>query len=179
MALIGATIIEWIINFLRSKGLNDFGIAGVLGNIFAESGLNLRNLQNTYEKKLGMTDQQYTDAVDNGTYTNFVHDGAGYGLFQLTYWSRKQNYLNLTKERKVSIGDTETQLIFFYQELCTSYPAVLNVLKTATSVREASNAMLLNYERPANQSEEVQAKRTAYSQNYYDKYIVTTKQGGG
>ena len=65
MALIGATIIERIINFLRSKGLNDFGIAGVLGNLFAESGLNSRNLQNTYEKKFGMTDQQYTDAVDN------------------------------------------------------------------------------------------------------------------
>ena len=71
MALIGTTIIERIINFLRSKGLNDFGIAGVLGNMFAESGLNPRNLQNTYEKKLGMTDEQYTNAVDNGTYTNF------------------------------------------------------------------------------------------------------------
>jgi len=178
MALIGATIIEQIINFLRSKGLNDFGIAGVLGNIFAESGLNPKNLQNTFEKKFGMTDQQYTDAVDNGTYTNFVHDGAGYGLFQLTYWSRKQNYLNLAKERKVSIGDTEAQLEFFYQELCTSYPAVLNVLKTATSVLQASNAMLLNYERPANQSEEVQTKRAAYSQNYYDEYVITTRQGG-
>ena len=53
MALIGATIIERIINFLRSKGLNDFGIAGVLGNLFAESGLNSRNLENTYEKKFG------------------------------------------------------------------------------------------------------------------------------
>ena len=178
MALIGVTIIEQIINFLRRKGLNDFGIAGVLGNIFAESGLNPRNLQNIFEKKLGMTDQQYTDAVDNGTYTNFVHDGAGYGLFQLTYWSRKQNYLNLAKERKVSIGDTEAQLEFFYQELCTSFPAVLNVLKTATSVREASNAMLINYERPANQSEEVQTKRAAYSHNYYDEYVITERQGG-
>ena len=100
MALIGATIIERIINFLRSKGLNDFGIAGVLGNLFAESGLNSRNLQNTYEKKFGMTDQQYTDAVDNGTYTNFIYDKAGYGLCQWTYWSRKQNLLNFAKERK-------------------------------------------------------------------------------
>ena len=120
MALIGATIIEQIINFLRSKGLNDFGIAGVLGNAFAESGLNPRNLQNTYEKKLGMTDQQYTDAVDNGTYTNFVYDKAGYGLFQLTYWSRKQNFLNSVKEKKTSIGDPEAQLEFFYQELTVS-----------------------------------------------------------
>ncbi len=149
MALIGTTIIERIINFLRSKGLNDFGIAGVLGNMFAESGLNPRNLQNAYEKKLGMTDEQYTNAVDNGTYTNFVYDKAGYGFFQLTYWSRKQNFLNFAKERKTSIGDEETQLEFFYQELCTSYPAVLAILKSATSVLQASNAMLLNYERPA------------------------------
>ena len=177
MALIGTTIIERIINFLRSKGLNDFGIAGVLGNMFAESGLNPRNLQNTYEKKLGMTDEQYTNAVDNGTYTNFVYDKAGYGFFQLTYWSRKQNFLNFAKERKTSIGDEETQLEFFYRELCTSYPAVLAILKSATSVLQASNAMLLNYERPADQSESVQRKRAEYSQNYYDKYI-TAKQGG-
>lgn len=177
MALIGTTIIERIINFLRSKGLNDFGIAGVLGNMFAESGLNPRNLQNTYEKKLGMTDEQYTNAVDNGTYTNFVYDKAGYGFFQLTYWSRKQNFLNFAKERKTSIGDEETQLEFFYRELCTSYPAVLAILKSATSVFQASNAMLLNYERPADQSEPVQRKRAEYSQNYYDKYI-TAKQGG-
>ena len=177
MALIGTTVIERIINFLRSKGLNDFGIAGVLGNMFAESGLNPRNLQNTYEKKLGMTDEQYTNAVDNGTYTNFVYDKAGYGFFQLTYWSRKQNFLNFAKERKTSIGDEETQLEFFYRELCTSYPAVLAILKSATSVLQASNAMLLNYERPADQSESVQRKRAEYSQNYYDKYI-TAKQGG-
>ena len=168
MALIGTTVIERIINFLRSKGLNDFGIAGVLGNMFAESGLNPRNLQNTYEKKLGMTDEQYTNAVD---------DKARYGFFQLTYWSRKQNFLNFAKERKTSIGDEETQLEFFYRELCTSYPAVLAILKSATSVLQASNAMLLNYERPADQSESVQRKRAEYSQNYYDKYI-TAKQGG-
>lgn len=181
MALIGTTIIERIINFLRSKGLNDFGIAGVLGNMFAESGLNPCNLQNTYEKKFGMTDQQYTNAVDNGTYTNFVNDKAGYGLCQWTYWSRKQNLLNFAKESKVSIGDPEMQLEFFYQELSISYPAVLNVLKTATSVRQASNAMLINYERPASQgkdaTEEVRIKaqndRATYSQNYYDKYIIT------
>lgn len=180
MALIGTTIIERIINFLRSKGLNDFGIAGVLGNMFAESGLNPCNLQNTYEKKFGMTDQQYTNAVDNGTYTNFVNDKAGYGLAQWTYWSRKQNLLNYAKAKKVSIGDEEMQLEFFYQELCTSYPAVLTVLKTATSVRQASNAMLINYERPASQGKDateeerigVQNKRASYSQDYYNKYIV-------
>ena len=178
MALIGATSIERIINFLRNKGLNNFGIAGVLGNLFAESGLNSRNLQNTYEKKFGMTDQQYTDAVDNDTYTNFVHDKAGYGLCQWTYWSRKQNLLNFAKARKVSIGDEEMQLEFFYKELSTSYPAVLSVLKTATSVLEASNVMLLNYERPADQSKTVQNKRFNYSQNYFNNFLMLDDKNG-
>jgi len=35
------------------------GAAGLLGNLQAESGLNPRNLQNSYEKKLGMSDEEY------------------------------------------------------------------------------------------------------------------------
>jgi uncharacterized protein YcbK (DUF882 family) len=67
-------------NFFKSKGLNDYGIAGLMGNLQAESGLKPTNLQNSYESKLGMNDAEYTAAVDAGTYTNFVKDSAGYGL---------------------------------------------------------------------------------------------------
>ena len=63
---------EKIWNFLTGKGLNSYGAAGLMGNLFAESGLNPHNLQNTYEKKLGYTDDDYTDAVDSGKYTGFV-----------------------------------------------------------------------------------------------------------
>ena len=52
-----------------------------------------------------MTDKQYTKAVDNGTYTNFIHDSAGYGLAQWTYWSLKEDLYNLCKERNKSISD--------------------------------------------------------------------------
>ena len=43
-------------DYFKSKGLNDYGIAGLMGNLYAESGFKPTNLQNTYEKKLGMTD---------------------------------------------------------------------------------------------------------------------------
>ena len=82
---------EKIWKFLKSKGFTDFGVSGLMGNLYAESGLSPINLQNSYEKKLNFTDQSYTQAVDNGSYTNFVKDAAGYGLAQWTYWSRKQN----------------------------------------------------------------------------------------
>ena len=62
--------------------MTDAGAAGVMGNLYAESGLRPNNLQNSYEGKLGMADAEYTAMVDHGTYTNFVHDKAGYGLCQ-------------------------------------------------------------------------------------------------
>ena len=90
---------EKIWSYLKEQGLSDAGAAGLMGNLYAESGLSPTNLQNTYEKKLGYTDVTYTAAVDSGAYTNFVRDSAGYGLAQWTYWSRKTipgiNYTNM------------------------------------------------------------------------------------
>lgn len=68
---------EKIYRRLKAAGLNDFGVSGAMGNLFAESGLRSDNLQNSFEKKLGYTDVSYTAAVDSGTYTGFVRDGAG------------------------------------------------------------------------------------------------------
>lgn len=157
--------------YLEAKGMRPAGIAGLMGNLYAESGLNPMNLQNTYEKKLGMTDAQYTAAVDNGTYLNFIYDKAGYGLAQWTFWSRKEKLLNFCKAKGLSIGSLQAQLDFLYEELTTSYPNVLKILMNTTSVLEASNAVLLQFERPADQGAAVQAKRASYSQTYYDKYV--------
>ena len=162
-------------DFLKSKGLNDYGIAGLMGNLYAESGLKPTNLQNTYEKSLGYTDAEYTAAVDQGLYNNFVKDSAGYGLAQWTYWSRKENMLNFHKKKGKSIGDLTTQLEFLMDELEKNYTtSVLAVLKNATSVLEASNAVLLKFERPADQSTSVQNKRASYGQKYYNDYHVNT-----
>lgn len=172
MSLKGSNNEEKIWNYLKSKGLNDYGIAGLMGNLHAESGLIPTNLQNSYEKKLGFTDITYTNAVDNGTYNNFVKDSAGYGLAQWTYWSRKQNLLDFAKAKKTSIGDLEMQLDFLWKEI-QGYTTVFNTLKNATSVREASDVVLLQYERPADQSEAVQKKRANYGETYYKKYAIT------
>lgn len=158
-------------NYLMGKIGNAYGVAGLMGNLYAESALKSNNLQQTYEKSLGYSDTTYTAAVDNGSYDNFVRDAAGYGLAQWTYWSRKQNLLDFAKAAGKSIGDLGMQLEFLYKELREGYKSsVLSVLETATSVLTASNAVLLKFERPANQSESVQRKRAEYGQKYYDKY---------
>lgn len=168
-----ATAEKTIWDFLMKKIGNPYGVAGLMGNLYAESALQPNNLQNTYEKKLGYTDASYTAAVDNGSYTNFVRDSAGYGLAQWTYWSRKENLLKYAQSKKKSIGDLTMQLEFLYKELSESYKSVLNTLKNAKNIRVASDAVLTKFERPANQSESVQVKRTTYGQKYYDKYAST------
>ena len=175
-----ATNEEMIWQYLKAQGLSDAGAAGLMGNLFAESGLKPTNLQNTYEKKLGFTDDSYTKAVDNGAYGNFVRDSAGYGLAQWTFWSRKENLLNFAKQKNKSIGDLYMQMDFLMLELSSGYKGLLSTLRTTTSVKEASNSVLLQFERPADQSVSVQNKRASYGQTYYDKYAQKTiKPTGG
>lgn len=158
--------------------MNDFGTAGLMGNLYAESGLNPKNLQQTYERKLGYSDDSYTDAVDHGIYTNFVKDSAGYGIAQWTFWSRKQALFSFVKSREKSIGDLNMQLDFLMKELREGYIGVLNTLCNATSVLEASNEVLFRFERPANQDESVQAKRCAFGQRYYDLFANRQNEYG-
>lgn len=162
--------------YLKAQGLTDAGAAGLMGNLYAESGLRPNNLQNSYEGKLGMADAEYTEMVDRGTYANFGNDRAGYGLAQWTYPSRKAALLAYAKAAGKSIGDLWMQLGFLMQELSTGYKTVLNVLRTTVSVREASDIVLLQFERPADQSEARRKQRAEYGQKYFDKYA---KKGGG
>ncbi|NBH78093.1 hypothetical protein D3Z52_07880 [Clostridiaceae bacterium] len=161
-------------DYLVKAGMTPAGACGALGNIQAESGAIANNLQNSYEKKLGYTDAAYTAAVDSGTYTGFDTDRAGYGLCQWTYPARKKNLRLFAKHAGKSIGDAEMQLGFFLKELRESFPAVLAVLKTAKTVREASDAMLLKFERPADQSKQNCERRAKLGQEYFDMFAGKT-----
>ena len=185
MGLVGKTNEEKIWNYLKAAGLSDCGVAGLMGNLFAESALIPTNLQNSYEKSLGFTDAEYTAAVDDGSYSNFAHDSAGYGLAQWTYWTRKQSLLDYAKRCRKSIGDLEMQLAFLVNELA-GYSGVMSVLKTATTVQAASDKVLVDFERPADQSQTAKKRRANYGQKYYDKYAggtaaatTATATGGG
>lgn len=166
MKATGSATERTIWNYFIVKGMSPAGVAGLMGNLYAESGLNPQNLQNTYEKSLGLTDAEYTAAVDSGSYTNFVRDSAGYGLAQWADWSRKEAMLNYAQKTGESIGDLMMQLDFMYQEL-KDYAAVFQVLRTAKTVKEASDIVLTKYERPADQSNSVKTKRASYGQAYY------------
>jgi len=169
---------EQIWNYLVSVGFNAYAVAGIMGNLYAESALNPKNLQNSYEIALKMTDESYTAAVDDGSYPSFVRDSAGYGLAQWTYWSRKAGLLEAAKAAGTSVGDLSTQLVYLVKEL-KSYAGVYKALMAAKSVQEASDVVLLDFEKPANQSEAVKTTRASYGMRYFKKYAQMGDSGGG
>ena len=171
--LTGSTAEERIWNYLKDKGFNDYTIAGIMGNIYAESGLRSNNVQNSYESSVG-TDVVYTTKVNNGSYsrTDFSEDQAGYGLCQWTYWSRKQALYDLVKSKGVSIADEEAQLDFLMKEITAS--KLISTLRECTSVYDASTAFMLGFEKPKDQSDKAKERRAGYGQVYYDKYASKT-----
>lgn len=161
-------------DYCYNKLKNVYGVSGLMGNLYAESGLKPNNLQDNYEKKLGYTDSSYTQAVDSGKYTKFAKDSAGYGLAQWTYLTRKQGLYDYAKLKKVSISDTIMQLEYLFKELESNYINVLKALKNAKTVKSASDIVLTEFEKPADQSNSVKTQRAKYGQVYYDKYAKNT-----
>ena len=76
--------------FQKCLGMAKAGAAGCTANILAESAGNPTNV----EDRCPISDKEYTAAVDNGSYEDFVGDSYGYGLCQWTLPSRKQKYLD-------------------------------------------------------------------------------------
>lgn len=134
-----------IYKILRAGGLSRAGALGMLGNMAAESGLKEDIAQRGMTK---LSDAQYTAAADNGL-IDFAHDSVGYGLYQLTFHKRKQNYLNFAKAKGVSVGDGKAQCEFCLKELREDYPALYAFLCETDDIDKASYAICVDFERPA------------------------------
>lgn len=158
---------------LYAKIKNPYGVAGLMGNLRAESNFISTNLQTSYEKSLNMTDDTYTNGVDNGTYNNFVNDKAGYGLAQWTSAGRKQGLLNYAKSKKKSIGDEDMQIEYLLYELEIAYKSVMSALINAKSIKEASDIVLTKFERPRDQSDRMKEKRAGYGLEVFKEFTST------
>lgn len=185
MAITRNAYTDALFNGLIAAGCTIHGACGAMGNIYAESGANPRNLENLCEKRLNYkyTDDTYTDAVDSGEITRdlFLHPLGdsrqyGYGFCQWTSTGRKAGLYDLVKSKGASIGDPDAQVEFMLKELQQSYKSVLQVLKTATSVQEASDIFLVKFEAPANTGSEVKKTRASYGEQYLKIYQDSKKE---
>lgn len=162
-----------IYNALMEEFKNPIGVCALMGNLKAESNFNSMNLQNTLNKKLNMTDEEYTQSVDNGTYTaiQFCSDSAGYGIAQWTSSGRKKLLLVYAKISNCSIGNLDMQIAFLIWEMKSSYMTCYNAVKNAKTIRECSDIILKNFERPKDQSENACIYRAKLGTALYNELV--------
>lgn len=162
--------------WLREAGLTEEGAAGLIGNLYAESGLDPGKCEKLCLNRLKeagageYTSESYTAAVDAGLISReeFLHPlpgrQYGYGLAQWTTEERKATLYDMAKVVSVSISDLETQAAYLVWELRNRFPSVWKVLTAAKDVNEASDVVLLKFECPAN-AESMKGARRGYSMN--------------
>ena len=162
-------------------GMTPAGACALMGNQYAESAGFLSNrvefllIKRLKEDGKTYTDESYTAAVDSGKISRkgFLNPRGlkyGYGLSQWTSPDRKAGLYDLAKSRNVSIADEQLALDYTLQELKRSYPSTLKVLKSAKTVKEASDYVLVHYESPADCGDAVKAVRADYGRQYYDYF---------
>ena len=167
-----------------TKYMTPEGAAGVMGNLYAESGVQPVCLENLcikrYKERQGKvyTSATYAALVDDGTISRaeFISPmglSYGWGCAQWTAHSRKAALYDLCRSRKVSIGNLTAQLDYLMIELRGTYKAVLDVLTTTKNVRTASDKFLMDFEQPATPDKET---RYQYSMEVYNALATTPTQ---
>lgn len=162
------TYANWLFQYVVEQGANEYGAAGLLGNLHAESGICPYRQQNmSYEASLRLTTEVFRHLSED----DFVYyDGnTGYSLPQWTTYDRRRNYYRFIGGARY-LGDSLKSAYFLVHELKTDYPGVWNKLVNATSVEDASDYVLVYYEAPAELDYEGRRSR---SRQVYQDFVGT------
>lgn len=106
--------------FFMDKGLTKEQSAGIVGNLYAESGFNT------------------TALGDQGT---------SYGLAQWRL-GRRDNLINFAKANNLKIEDFQTQLEFVWHELNSTHKKALELLVNSNDPKESARIFSDHYEKP-------------------------------
>lgn len=160
--------------FKRHTQLSDEAIAGIMGNMEAESNCEACRLQGDFTANR-TTSKQYAREVDNGTKTlhTFMYDSKGWGLCQWTYYTRKENLYKTCQSYGTGIEDETTQIRFMLAEMQTEHftkadePSLWQQLLSCNNIYTAARLVCVNYERPAINNV---AARADYGQTIYNQF---------
>lgn len=140
---------QQIYNRLRHDGLSEAGAIGMLGNWQAESNCEPNRVQSDFSP-YRTASKQYVNDVTSGRISRdkFGHDGKGFGLYQLTYFSRKLGYYDFWKQSGKPLDDAGLQCDYAIKELKTDYPGLYNFLCATDDVYSATSRICCEFERP-------------------------------
>ena len=138
-------VANYLYKQLTQAGVTSAGACAILGNIEAESAFKPNNVEDSYKQ---WTDESYTQQVDSGQYTNFVHDSIGYGLAQWTYHTRKKKLLDFIKASNKSIADLERQTAFLIKEFKEDFSSIWQQLCSSNDLSSLTSTLLDKWENP-------------------------------
>lgn len=122
-SLRGADNAQKIWNALKDLGYSNAGIAGIMGNLMLESGLD-------------------PDIQEIG------HSRQGYGLAQWTTQDRKAKLKAFANSKGVSVSDLQMQVEFIDFELKRNLPSLYNYLQSTNDYMGATDRFMYEYEIP-------------------------------
>lgn len=139
-----------IYNRLRYHGITQAGALGVLGNFECESNCEPFRLQGDFSP-YRTNSHIYVQNVTNGTISKeqFQNDQKGFGIYQLTYWSRKAGYWEFWKASGKALDDASLQVDYAVKEMESDYPQLLAFLKSTSDIFTATSRVCREFERPA------------------------------
>lgn len=113
---------EVVWDYLKAAGYSDIQVAGIIGNLYQESGLNPARVES---------------------------NGEGIGLVQWSF-GRKQSLINYASSKGKDWSDLESQLEFLVSELDSKqfYQPYKDTFMNPYSVSEATEAFCFGFERP-------------------------------
>lgn len=133
--------------FLKiGMGVSDTVAAAIMGNSFVESRLNECQVQNT--------------VIHPDSYQYKLNDNVGYGLFQWTYPSRKNDLINISESMNMGINNVNAQLETLKDEVLYSsdHKDMWVKMNNTNNCDEATTLFFDNYEGVNDNSLEVRKK---------------------
>ena len=134
---------------LRSYGLTQAGALALLGNWECESNCEPNRLQGDFSP-YRTASKNYVRDVTNGTISRqqFGNDQKGFGIYQLTYPSRKLGYYDYWKSSGKALDDPILQTDYAIKEMPTEAPGLLQELKTSNDLYQCVDDVCRKFERP-------------------------------
>lgn len=156
---LGDTDEEKIYSYLTTAGMTPIGASGLMGCFKYESDMKTNNLENSFNDMFGMSDSEYTSAVDSGKETeqqfltgrNMVAfsgqtpgEAMGYGIAQFTSSGLKKDLYDKTVKKGKSIASLEPQLDAIISVLKDR--GIYDTINNAATPTDANKTFLWKYE---------------------------------
>lgn len=141
---------QTIYNICRQQGMTEAAALATVGNFQCESNCEPFRLEGDFSP-YKTASKAYVQGVTDGSISRytFSHDAKGFGLYQLTFWSRKEEYYDYWKQSGKNLDSAELQTMFAIKEMKRDFPNLWVYLTQTTDIFTACSRICREFERPA------------------------------